>query len=268
MPTGRRAPARMTSRRLPAVTLLFALVVSLLAPEQVGAAEPAPGADAANQVAGEERAEREAARNEREGLTADLDVLEASEVELRAAAKALAAEVRTQRAAVKDAERAVEEVTADIERAQAAIAAAEAEIVVLTDQLVERAVDSFITPTQTTFHDVAVAAGLTEALRKRAFVSQLLSDDAALVDELEAVRAEVEDQKLAAEVAEAAAERRRAENEDRLADLEAAVEEQARVEAALEARQVEVTAEIEALAAAEAELTAAIEQAEREQRER
>ena len=256
----------MTSRRLPAFTLLVSLAVGLLGPAPARAAEPAPAAE--GEVAGEERAARDAARNEREGLTADLDLLEASEVELQAAARALAVEVRDQRSAVKDAERAVEEANADIRRAQAAIAAAEAEIVVLTDQLVERAVDSFITPTQTTFHDVAVSADLTEALRKRAFVSQLLSDDTALVDELEAVRAEVEHQKVMAEVAEAAAERRRAENEDRLGDLEAAVEEQARVEAAIEARQVEVSAEIEALAAAEAELTAAIEQAEREQRER
>ena len=264
----------MTSRRLPALVILVAVVVGLGGPAgavDAGPEEAGPPAAATSDGGTPEedpRARREAARRQQTALATDLDVLEASEAELDAAAAALATEVRAQEEAVRASQQALEAATAAISRAKAALTATENRIGVLTDRLVERAVDSFITPSQTTLHDVAVSADLTEALRKRAFVSQLLTDDTELVDELESVRAEVEVQKAEAEAAEATAERRRAENERRLADLEAAVAEQARVEAAIEERQAAVTAEIESLAATEAQLTAQIEQAEREQRER
>ena len=176
--------------------------------------------------------------------------------------------MRASEADVAASRQAVEVAEAEIIRAEAALVAARAEIDALTAQLVDRAVDSFISPTQSSFYDVAASADLSEAVRKQAFISQLVADGAAVVDELASAQEDVEVQQEAATVAEALAESRRAETEGRLGELQAASDEQARVQAAIEERQTEVVTEIDALAAAEAELTAVIEQAEREQRER
>lgn len=245
----------MTARRLSAPVLVAMLIAVLTG--TAGAADPS-----------DPRAAREETRREQAALAADLDVLEASETELDAAADALAADVRSQKADVESSQQAVEAATAESDRARAALKTAKDEIDVLTAQLIDRAVDSFISPVQSSLYDVAVSADFTEAARKQAFISQLVADEAALVDELDDAREDMEVQQAAAEVAESSAEQRRVETAGRLAGLQVAAGEQARVQAAIEERQAEVVSEIDSLAAAEAELTAVIEQAEREQRER
>ena len=172
----------MTSRRLPALVVLVAVVLGHGGPAgATDAGRPGDGTSATTEATDggttpeeDPRARRDAARRQQTALATDLDVLEASEAELDAAAAALAAEVRAQEEAVRASERALQAATAEIGRARSTLAATEDRIGVLTDRLVERAVDSFITPSQTTLHDVAVSADLTEALRKRAFVSQLV----------------------------------------------------------------------------------------------
>lgn len=244
----------MMPPRIPALALVVVVVAGL-----TGTAHAAEG---------DPRAARDAARQEQSALAADLDVLEASEAELDAATAVLGAEVRASEADVAASRQAVEVAEAEIVRAETALVAARAEITALKAQLVDRAVDSFISPTQSSFYDVAASADLTEAVRKQAFISQLVADEAAVVDDLASAQEDLAVEQEAAALAEVQAERRRSETEGRLGELRTASDEQARVQAAIEERRSDVLSEIEALGAAEAELTAEIEQAEREERER
>lgn len=247
----------MTTPRRRALVLAFALVAALTG--TAGAADPTEPADP--------EAAREEARRKQASLASDLDVLNASEVELHAAAEALAAEVQAQQAEVATSARAAQVAEAEVRAAEAELGRTRAEIERLTDRLVERAVRSFIAPERSSLHDLAVSANFTDAARKQAFIAQVIAEEAAVVDRLDEARERLEVEQVAAEAARVRADRRSAENAARLADLEAAVEEQARVQAAIEARAAEVTAEIDALAAEEASLTALIEQRAREQRE-
>lgn len=244
----------MTKPRRPALALAVALLAGLTG--TAGATEPA-----------DPEAAREEARRKQAALAADLDLLNASEMQLRAAAAALAAEVRAQQAEVAAAARAVDVAEAEVRAAEAELTRTREEIERLTERLVDRAVSSFIAPERSSLYDVAVSANFTDAARKQAFIAQVIADEAAVVDRLDAARERLEVEQAAAEAARARAARRSAENVERLAALEDAVQEQARVQAAIDARAADVAAEIDALAAEEAQLSALIEQRAREQRE-
>jgi murein DD-endopeptidase MepM/ murein hydrolase activator NlpD len=244
----------MTKHRIALAGFVAVLVASLVAP--AGAAD------------GDARAQRDKARRDKAALAADLDALNASEAELQQAVDALASDVAAQQAQVQAARQAVAAAEAEAAQAQADLVATTGAIDGLRRQLVDSAVESFVAPTDNTFQTMLESEDPGEAGRKQAFLDQVIARDTDVVDQLQSAE---EDQELARQAAESArqrAEERRAETQTRLGELEGALAEQAKLKAAVDARQSAVLAEIDRLSAAEAELNALIERGIREAAER
>jgi murein DD-endopeptidase MepM/ murein hydrolase activator NlpD len=210
------------------------------------------------------RASREAARDRQAQLAEELDGLAASENELLDAIAVLSEQVDAQSGEVGAARQAVAAAESDVAEAETAMAETGAEIGGLTEAVVERAVETFIRPTGDGIDEMVQSRNIAEASRKRALLDQVTANDQDVIDQLNAAREDFEFSKVAAEAATAKANDRRIETEARLAELEATRSDQARLVAALDTRQSEVSAEIDAQAASEAELTRIIAEAEAE----
>jgi murein DD-endopeptidase MepM/ murein hydrolase activator NlpD len=237
----------MAKTRITLVALLLALLGAQLAPA-VAAEDP--------------RAAREAARNRQAQLAEELDGLKASEDELLDAIAVLSEQVDAQAGDVAAARQAVAAAEADVAEAESAMAETSLQIGGLTEAVVERAVETFIRPTDDGIDEMVQSRSIAEASRKRALLDQVTANDEDVIDQLNAAREDFELRKVEAEAATAKANDRRMETEARLAELEATRAEQARLVADLDTRQSEVTAEIDAQAASEAELTRIIAAAE------
>ena len=234
--------SRTSTSRLAFLAIVLALVTSLVA--------PAGAADGGSRDDGGRR---------RATLAADLDVLASSEVELQAAADLLAASVATQSVQVDTTRRAAAAAEAEVGRLEAELASTTRSIEQLKLDLVSRAVDTFVRPSEITIADVVESSDPADAGRKQALLDLVMAKDTDVVAELQVAEEELVRQRPAAEAARQQAAGLRAEAEAHLTELEGALAEQARLKAAVDTRRVEVLAEIDQLAAAEAELGARIE---------
>ena len=235
--------SRPSTSRLAFLAIVVALVTSLVTP-----------AGAAN------GGTRDDARQRRASLVADLDVLASSEVELQAATDLLAAGVATHSLQVDTARRAAAAAEAEVARLEAELAGTTRLIEELKVNLVSRAVDTFVRPSEISIVDVVESSDPADAGRKQALLDLVMAHDTNVVAELQVAEEELARQRPAAEAAREQAAGLRAESEARLAELEGALAEQARLKAAVDARRAEVLAEIDQLAAAEAEISALIQQ--------
>lgn len=234
-----------SARRTLAVLVVLAVCATLLS-------------GPAGAAGGTAREQRDEARRQRAALAVDLDALNASDDALQGAVDALTDQVRGQRAELEAARQAVHAADAASVAARAELAATNAAIAGLKQQLVAAAVESFVAPGDGGFHEVLQSGDPAEAVRRQAFVDQVVAIDTDIVDRLGAAEEDQEIARRAAEAAQAKAEERKAATVQHLTALEGSLAEQARLKGAVEDRRSEVLAEIEGLAAAEAELTALI----------
>jgi murein DD-endopeptidase MepM/ murein hydrolase activator NlpD len=244
-------------------TIVAALVLSLVAL----VAAPAGAAD--DDVV----ARRDETRRQQQALTSEVDALNASEAELQAALDAIAVQVAGQQVEVQRADDAVGAADTAVAVAEAELQATRDRIRDLKERLVDRAVDSFINPAATTFYVVVESSGPADAGRKQALLDGVTAQDLEVVAQLEAAEAQQRLDEQAAADLRNAAEARRVEAQAGLDELERSRAEEARLKAAVDARQADVLGEIDVLAAAEAELNAIIavrlwEAAQREAEER
>jgi murein DD-endopeptidase MepM/ murein hydrolase activator NlpD len=230
------------------VVVLLALLGVQVAPAGAAAADP--------------RAARNEARDRQARLAEELDGLAASENELLDAIATLSEQVDAQSGEVEAARQAVAAADQQVAEAEAAMAETGASIDGLTEAVVQRAVETFIRPTNDDLGEMVQSRDIAEASRKRALLEQVTANDEDVIDQLNAAQEDFELQRAQAAAATAKADERRVETETRLAELEATRTEQARLVADLDTRQAEVSQEIDAQEASEAELTRIIEEAE------
>jgi murein DD-endopeptidase MepM/ murein hydrolase activator NlpD len=228
--------------RVTILALIVALVTSHVAPAGAAGVDP----------------EREDARRRKASLQSDLDVLTASETDLQAALGALSAGVLVQTAAVDEAKGAAAAAETDVAELEAELAVTGSAISDLKADLVTRAVDTFVRPSELSFVEVVESSDPAEAERKQAFLDLLMAHDTDVVGQLQRAEEELTRQRGEAEAAREAAEALRAGAEAALVELEQSMTDHAALKAGIEVRQAEVLAEIEQLAAAEAELGALI----------
>ncbi|MCU1485002.1 MAG: Peptidase [Actinomycetia bacterium] len=227
-------------------TLFSLLVVALLA-TMVAPAGAARSSDP--------RAARDAARARKAKLAAQLNTLRASEKDLLGAARTLNDQVLSQAAKVDAARQAVKAATAELTEADRSLKETRASIDKLSHLVVERAVQTYMSPGRVDPNGLGDTKDLAAAARKQALLDSVSSNDTDLIDELQAAKEDYAVQLAAAKAAQAKAQARRAQTEAALASLERAQAQHRRLVAAVTAHQKEVLSEIDAQAKSESELT-------------
>jgi murein DD-endopeptidase MepM/ murein hydrolase activator NlpD len=210
------------------------------------------------------RRARDQVRRERASLAGELDTLRASEGELLATLDALEDQVGRQAVALEAAKSAVRAAEVEMAAAGERVDVTRARVMVLTEALVDRAVESFMHPnSDPTFDEVVRSRDVAEAARKTALLGHVSATDDDVIDALDAAREDFELQEREAAAARARAASRRVETEGRLAALEQTREDTTVVRGAVRQRKRDVLAEIEEHEAAESWLTGVIREHER-----
>ncbi|RMH66913.1 MAG: hypothetical protein D6683_18255 [Actinomyces sp.] len=225
--------------------LVAALVAAVVGP--AGAETPA-----------ELRAKRKQVQAEKAAAAAEVDAISADAATLEAALADIQALVDAQQAAVDDARRAAAEAEAAVAAAEAAIADLEARRAALRAEMVDSAVEAYMSFQTPEGSLAAFGEDPWRQARDEALVGFATGTRIDQLDELRALDAELENRRRAADEAAADAQAHRAEVEARLADLQAARDQQAAVVDEVEARLDERLAEVAALESLDAELAAEI----------
>jgi hypothetical protein len=236
-------------RRVAAAVAVGACALGLL--PALSSAAPSAPTDA--------RSERERVRREQAEVAAEIDVLEASDDEVSAALDALNANVAGEQAALADSERALAEANAALAEARRREAEAQAEIDGLNDDLVEVAVQTYMSAgTLEETSAVLDTENIDEGVRRHSLVELRVGQ---YRDVLAQLRTLSEDLQLArgdAEAASAAAATHQTEVAERLGAVEAARDQQAQVVAEVDARIDRALSEAASLADLDADLSAQI----------
>ncbi|HET9443126.1 MAG TPA: peptidoglycan DD-metalloendopeptidase family protein [Acidimicrobiales bacterium] len=223
----------------------------------LGVAAPAGASTSADA-----RRKQERIRAARAEKARQLNALKASDADISRAVRNLATQVRAQGAQLAAARQAVNAAEVSVKDAEARIAATEQEMTSLSNDVVNRAVASYIRPQQqSTLLEVADASNLGEASRRVAMLRQVANTDRDVLDRLRAVKEDLGIEREQAEAArQVAAQRREAERAE-LSALETNLREKGRLEKALSSRIAAITAEAEALAREDAAVTDVIRRA-------
>ncbi|MGI9603701.1 MAG: hypothetical protein ACR2QE_17590, partial [Acidimicrobiales bacterium] len=202
------------------------------------------------------RAERDRVRAEAAAVAADLDPLLAEDAELEAAVLALTADVDAQQAKV-DATRAA--ITATEERQaelNEEIDTTEADRVGVLDRIRDLAVSEYVGSGSGEVDSYWSVPDLNAATRQRELFDNVTDTEVDAVDTLRAIESDLESLVAEEEATKVALAELEAEREARLTDLATALEEQERLQVALDARIAEFVSEADDLAAEEDALTA------------
>jgi murein DD-endopeptidase MepM/ murein hydrolase activator NlpD len=244
-------------RLLRSTTLgLVALMVLLLA-------QPAAG-----DTISDARRHRDDLRSRRSTAASQLNVLKASNLQLDQALEALTTQVIAQEAKLASARQAVVAAAAELAAAEARLTTTKARIAELHAEVVNRAVDAYMRPSESTFAGFREAADLNDASRRRAMLQQVTNRNADVIDQLKAAREDQQIEQARLDAARRVAEEREAAVESHLGGLKRAREEKARMALALKGRIKTYQAEVDALAAEESAIQALIQRKETEARAR
>jgi D-alanyl-D-alanine carboxypeptidase len=201
--------------------------------------------------------EREQVRAQQGAVVADLDVLRAQDAEIEAALASLAMQIAEGQALLAEAQHAVAVAEARLADARAAVARTQASILVQERNIEQLAVQAYMgSGTSSELGALLTAEDLGEAAERMVVVDSVATDIDGAIEELEATRERLEDQRRAADRAARDATARRAEAEQHLADLDAARATQETFAAEVETRIEARLAEAAALADLDARLSA------------
>ena len=231
--------------RLASALLAALLVIGLAAPAE------AAGTTATRRKQQETKARRAQAASK-------LNALKASDAQLERAVAALVTQTKAQTAKVASARQAVAAADRAVAAAEAKLQSTQHEMDTLKTAVVNRAVQAYVRPQQTTFAEFADAKSLGEASRRHSMLLQVANHDRDVIDRLRAVKEDITIEQEKAEAARATATKRRSAVESELSVLKKNLAEKARLETALDSRIKAVQAEIDGLAREESNIQALI----------
>jgi peptidoglycan hydrolase CwlO-like protein len=198
---------------------------------------------------------RDQVRKDRAAVAAKIDVLRASDTDVQKALTDLDANLGAQQAVVATAQQA--SAVADTQLAESVEAERRkaAELAAIKAQMAGIAVESYMSPLKGSLVTLLKSQSLSDASMRREFLDISANHGADVTRQLKAAKADLEDQRRAAEAAQRTARAKRAEVEQRLAGLSQAAGQQRQVATQVEARIESGLAESAALSAVDVQLS-------------
>jgi peptidoglycan hydrolase CwlO-like protein len=198
---------------------------------------------------------RDQVRKDRAAVAAKIDVLRASDTDVQKALTDLDANLGAQQAVVATAQQA--SAVADTQLAESVEAERRkaAELAAIKAQMAGIAVESYMSPLKGSLITLLKSQSLSDATMRREFLDISANHGADVTRQLKAAKADLEDQRKAAEAAQRTARAKRAEVEQRLAGLSQAAGQQRQVATQVEARIESGLAESAALSAVDVQLS-------------
>lgn len=166
-----------------------------------------------------------------------LDELRASDAEIVKAISALDAEVAAQQAEVASAQQAFDAAQQRVAQIELSMKAATDRLEAIRALIRSRALEEYMTPRDDEMVTQMLGAdGFSEASRRNELLRQISNDDGDVLDEMKALKQDIDTQRQAANSAKKLAEKRRADAQKKLDELNAAREEKRKAEAVLKQR--------------------------------
>lgn len=204
------------------------------------------------------RRKRDADKVKRGQIAAKIDVLKASDRDLEKAQSDLENRVRAQENAVIAAQQASQAAQQNLKRAEDDLAATDKRVSDTRTLLADRAVTVYMNPIRDSLFEMMRARSFSEASRREALLSHVISNDRVVLDELRAVRQDQEAQRANVAQARQVARDRRTTALDGLKGLQTAKDEKERVRQTLQGRLSEFIAEADAVEREESSLSSLI----------
>ncbi len=203
------------------------------------------------------KSQREEVQRKKAAVAAKIDALRATDAQVEAALRTLNTNVVNQTAALHDAQRKAAEAQAALDDATAKVQAKQAEIAQLDDAVKELAIEAYIQPPSSAgLIDSLAAKNIGEAELKRSLLEAKSSNQLDILDQLQRAREDLETARAAAEDAAVAAKDKRAAVANQLSEVTSARDQQAKVEADVQARLDQRLGEAESLAQLDTKLAA------------
>jgi len=200
-------------------------------------------------------ARRDQVRKDRAAVAAKVDVLRASDAEVQKALTDLDANLGAQQAVVATAQQAAAVADQQLAEALDAERRKAEELAAIKAKMAGIAVESYMSPLKGSLVTMLKSESLNDASMRHEFLDISANHGAEVTRQLKAAKADLEDQRKAAQAAQRAAGARRAEVEQRLAGLSQAAGQQRQVATQVEGRIESGLAESAALSAVDAQLS-------------
>ncbi|MEA2704073.1 MAG: hypothetical protein QOD63_2018 [Actinomycetota bacterium] len=228
----------------------------ILAPALVILLALASATPAWSEPSGTPESRRDAARTQKAKLASEVDTLKASNDDLESAVRALDAGVAVQSNANEAAQRALKSAETGLSAAEGKLAATEQRMGDLRARASQAAVRAYVHPGGDPLLDIVRSRDLSEASRRQALLSSMVSSDRDVMDQMRSARQDQQFDKANLTSARNVAEERKKAASDKLTELQAARDQQGRLKAALDTRIQEYISEVDSLSREEATLTA------------
>jgi septal ring factor EnvC (AmiA/AmiB activator) len=203
------------------------------------------------------RADRDAVREDLTRAAADLDPLLASNEKIEESVRLLNEDLAARMAELETTRSQLEQARIEVLTAQDEVAQEQQKIAALRLQLQQQAITAYVQPSGTS-DEVLSADDINEGERRRALVSAVQTSQADILDELRVAEANREFAVTRAENAQRQIESREVLAQQQVAEVDAAIADQQRLQAILDARIAEFQEEVDLLASDEAALQAEI----------
>lgn len=165
-----------------------------------------------------------------------LDELRASDQEIVKAINDLNSQVAAQQAEVASAQQAYDAAQQQVAQIEANLKAAQDRLDTIKGLIRSRALEEYMSPQDDTVTQMLTADGFSEASRRDELLRQISNDDGDALDEMKALKHDIDVQRDAADGARKLAEKRRDDAQKKLNDLNAALDEKKKAEAVLKNR--------------------------------
>jgi D-alanyl-D-alanine carboxypeptidase len=203
---------------------------------------------AAPTVAQDGSSESDQAHGDEQALVSiDVDVLRSDTVSVGETLVEVRDNVATQKTMLADAQAALTTAQTSLAAVDAALADTRARLAAINADADRAVIDAFVNPPAESAVDALTADSLTEAAVKQSILQRQADGDAALLDEYQALQAQLANEEAERAAAASAAAAAEAESEAALADVESAVGQQAAFAAEVERRLDQRLAEADAL---------------------